>query len=39
VTTEIVDSPDPRGAARSLHAAMQEAWLTRPLLRDSMSSK
>jgi thiamine-phosphate pyrophosphorylase len=39
VTTEIVDSPDPRGAARSLHTAMQEAWLTRPLLRDSMSSK
>jgi thiamine-phosphate pyrophosphorylase len=39
VTSEIVDSPDPRGAARSLHGAMQEAWLTRPLLRDSMTSK
>jgi hypothetical protein len=39
LTSEIVDSPDPRGAARSLHGAMQEAWLTRPLLRDSMTSK
>jgi thiamine-phosphate pyrophosphorylase len=39
VTTEIVDSPDPRGAARSLHGAMQEAWLTRPLLRESLTGQ
>jgi thiamine-phosphate pyrophosphorylase len=38
VTTEIVSSPDPRAAARSLHQAMQEAWLTRPLLREARAS-
>jgi thiamine-phosphate pyrophosphorylase len=37
VTTEIVDSDDPRAAARSLHDAMREAWPTRPLLREAMA--
>jgi thiamine-phosphate pyrophosphorylase len=37
VTTEIVDSDDPRGAARSLQDAMREAWPTRPLLREAMA--
>jgi thiamine-phosphate pyrophosphorylase len=37
VTTEIVDSDDPRGAARSLQHAMREAWATRPLLRESLA--
>ena len=36
VTSEIVDSDDPRGAARSLMEAMREAWATRPLLREAM---
>jgi thiamine-phosphate pyrophosphorylase len=38
VTTEIVDAPDPRIAARSLADAMREAWQTRPLLREAMAS-
>jgi thiamine-phosphate pyrophosphorylase len=38
VTTEIVDSEEPRAAARSLIEAMREAWPTRPLLREAMSS-
>lgn len=37
VITEIVDSHDPRGAARSLSDAMREAWPTRPLLREAMA--
>lgn len=37
VITEIVDSEDPRAAARSLHDAMREAWPTRPLLREAMA--
>ena len=37
VTTEVVDSDDPRAAARSLHDAMREAWPTRPLLREAMA--
>jgi thiamine-phosphate pyrophosphorylase len=37
VTTEIVDAPDPRLAARSLHDAMRQAWPTRPLLREAMA--
>jgi thiamine-phosphate pyrophosphorylase len=37
VTTEIVDAPDARLAARSLHDAMREAWPTRPLLREAMA--
>ncbi len=37
VTTEIVDSDDPRQAARLLQDAMREAWPTRPLLRDAMA--
>jgi thiamine-phosphate pyrophosphorylase len=37
VTTEIMDSDDPRGAARSLQEAMREAWATRPLLREAMA--
>jgi thiamine-phosphate pyrophosphorylase len=37
VVTEIVNSEDPRGAARSLIEAMREAWLTRPLLREAMA--
>lgn len=39
VTTEIVNSDDPRGAARLLHGAMQEAWLTRPLLREARAGQ
>ena len=38
VVTEIVDARDPRGAAKSLHDAMREAWPTRPLLRDAIAS-
>jgi thiamine-phosphate pyrophosphorylase len=38
VTSEIVDSEDPRQAARSLVEAMRSAWQTRPLLRDSLVS-
>jgi thiamine-phosphate pyrophosphorylase len=38
VTTEIVDSDDPRAAARSLSDAMREAWGTRPLLREAMAT-
>jgi thiamine-phosphate pyrophosphorylase len=38
VTTEIVASDDPRGAARSLIEAMRSAWQTRPLLRESLVS-
>jgi thiamine-phosphate pyrophosphorylase len=38
VTTEIVDSHDPRAAARSLSDAMREAWGTRPLLREAMAT-
>lgn len=37
VISEIVDSDDPRAAARSLHDAMREAWATRPLLREAMA--
>lgn len=37
VTTEIVEAPDPRQAARSLQRAMHEAWPTRPLLRESIA--
>jgi thiamine-phosphate pyrophosphorylase len=37
VTSEIVDSDDPRGAARALHDAMREAWPTRPLLREAIA--
>ncbi len=37
VTTEVVDSDDPRAAARLLHDAMREAWPTRPLLREAMA--
>jgi thiamine-phosphate pyrophosphorylase len=37
VTTEIVDAPDARLAARSLQDAMREAWPTRPLLREAMA--
>lgn len=39
VTTEIVNSADPRSAARSLHGAMPEAWLTRPLLREARAGQ
>jgi thiamine-phosphate pyrophosphorylase len=38
VTSEIVDSHDPRGAAKSLTDAMREAWPTRPLLREALAS-
>jgi thiamine-phosphate pyrophosphorylase len=38
VTTEIVDADDPGAAARSLQAAMREAWATRPLLREAMAN-
>jgi thiamine-phosphate pyrophosphorylase len=38
VISEIVDSHDPRAAARSLMDAMREAWGTRPLLRDELAS-
>jgi thiamine-phosphate pyrophosphorylase len=38
VISEIVDSYDPRAAARSLSDAMREAWPTRPLLREAMAS-
>jgi thiamine-phosphate pyrophosphorylase len=37
VISEIVDSSDPRMAARSLHDAMRGAWSTRPLLREAMA--
>ncbi len=37
VVTEIVDAPDARAAARSLHDAMREAWPTRPLLREAIA--
>jgi thiamine-phosphate pyrophosphorylase len=37
VVTEIVESADPRAAARSLHDAMREAWPTRPLLREAIA--
>jgi len=37
VVSEIVDAPDPRAAARSLHDAMREAWPTRPLLREAIA--
>jgi thiamine-phosphate pyrophosphorylase len=37
VISEIVDSDDPRGAARALHDAMREAWPTRPLLREALA--
>jgi thiamine-phosphate pyrophosphorylase len=37
VTSEIVDSHDPRGAARSITDAMRQAWQTRPLLREAMA--
>jgi thiamine-phosphate pyrophosphorylase len=36
VVTEIVESDDPRAAARSLMDAMRGAWDTRPLLRDAL---
>jgi thiamine-phosphate pyrophosphorylase len=38
VTSEIVDSDDPRSAARALMDAMREAWPMRPLLRETMAS-
>ena len=38
VITEIVDSEDPRAAARSLMDGMREAWPTRPLLREAMTT-
>jgi thiamine-phosphate pyrophosphorylase len=38
VVSEIVDSADPRNAARSLHDAMRRAWPTRPLLREALVS-
>jgi thiamine-phosphate pyrophosphorylase len=38
VTTEIVDSHDPRGAAQSLTDAMRQAWPTRPLLREALAN-
>ncbi|HEV7664747.1 MAG TPA: thiamine phosphate synthase [Chloroflexota bacterium] len=38
VTSEIVEAPDPRAAARSLMDAMREAWATRPLLREALVS-
>jgi thiamine-phosphate pyrophosphorylase len=38
VTSEIVDALDTRGAARSLSEAMREAWPTRPLLREALTS-
>src|SRR5438552_1907520 len=38
VTTEIVDSSDPRAAARSLADAMREAWKRRPQLRGPTAS-
>lgn len=38
VTSEIVEAPDPRAAARSLVEAMREAWATRPLLREALAS-
>lgn len=38
VTSEIVDAPDTRQAARSLVDAMRAAWETRPLLRDALVS-
>jgi thiamine-phosphate pyrophosphorylase len=37
VTSELVDAPDIRQAAKSLHDAMREAWPTRPLLREAMT--
>jgi thiamine-phosphate pyrophosphorylase len=37
VTSEIVDAPDPRAAARALIDAMREAWGTRPLLREALA--
>ena len=36
VVTEIVESDDPRAAARSLLDAMRGAWDTRPLLREAL---
>jgi thiamine-phosphate pyrophosphorylase len=38
VVSEIVDAPETRLAARSLHDAMREAWQTRPLLREALAS-
>jgi thiamine-phosphate pyrophosphorylase len=38
VISEIVDSQDPRVAARSIVEAMREAWPTRPLLREALAS-
>jgi thiamine-phosphate pyrophosphorylase len=38
VVSEIVDSPDTRGATKCLAQAMREAWPTRPLLREAMAS-
>lgn len=38
VISEIVDSDDPRAAARSIVEAMREAWPTRPLLREALAS-
>jgi thiamine-phosphate pyrophosphorylase len=37
VVTEIVESEDPRAAARSLLDAMRGAWDTRPLLREALA--
>jgi thiamine-phosphate pyrophosphorylase len=37
VTSEIVDSVDPRVSARALYEAMREAWQTRPLLREALA--
>jgi thiamine-phosphate pyrophosphorylase len=38
VVTEIVESDDPRAAARSILDAMRGAWDTRPLLREALVS-
>src|SRR5438105_10397391 len=37
VITEIVESHDPRAAARCLSDAMRQAWQTRPLLREALA--
>jgi thiamine-phosphate pyrophosphorylase len=37
VTSEIVESEDPRATARSLMDAMHQAWPTRPLLREALT--
>jgi thiamine-phosphate pyrophosphorylase len=38
VVSEIVDAPETRFAARSLMDAMRQAWQTRPLLREALTS-